>query len=61
MTLSSHHLDLQPLLAEQLGSFAALPAMPDDPWGAIGSEQHAGSLAAAPLLAEVLQPEGVRR
>jgi cell division protein FtsL len=61
MTLSSHHLDLQPLLAEQLGSFAALPAMPDDPWGTIGSEQHAGSLAAASLLADGLRSEGVRR
>jgi cell division protein FtsL len=61
MTLSSKHLDLQPLLPEQLGSFAALPAMPDDPWGTIGSEQYAESLVAAPLLAEGLKAEGVRR
>lgn len=61
MTLSSKHLDLQPLLPEQLGSFAALPAMPDDPWGAIGSEQYAESLVAAPLLAEGLQAKGIRR
>jgi cell division protein FtsL len=61
MTLSSKYLDLQPLLPEQLGSFAALPAMPDDPWGTIGSEQHAESLVAAPLLAEGLQAEGVRQ
>jgi hypothetical protein len=61
MTLSGNHLDLQPLLPEQLGSFAALPAMPDDPWGTIGSEQHAGSLAAASLLADGLRSEGVRR
>jgi cell division protein FtsL len=61
MTLSSKYLDLQPLLPEQLGSFAALPAMPDDPWGTIGSEQYAESLVAAPLLAEGLQAEGVRQ
>jgi cell division protein FtsL len=61
MTLSGNHLDLEPLLPEQLGSFAALPAMPDDPWGIIGSEQHAGSLAAAPLFAEGLRAEGVGR
>ena len=61
MTLSRKHLNLQPLLPEQLGSFAALPVMPDDPWGTIGSEQYAGSLAAAPLLAEGLRTEGVRR
>jgi cell division protein FtsL len=61
MTLSRKHLDLEPLLPEQLGSFAALPAMPDDPWGTIGSEQHAGSLAAASLLAEGIRSEGVRR
>ncbi|MGZ9105458.1 MAG: cell division protein FtsL [Rhodoplanes sp.] len=61
MTLSRKHLDLEPLLPEQLGSFAALPTMPDDPWGTIGSEPHAGSLAAAPLLAEGLQAAGVRR
>ena len=60
MTLSSNHLDLQPLLPEQLGSFAALPVMPDDPWGAIGSEQHAGSLAAAPFLAEDLRAKDLR-
>lgn len=61
MTLSDNHLDLEPLLPEQLGSFAALPTMPDDPWGTIGSQQHAGSLAAAPLLAEGLQAQGARR
>jgi cell division protein FtsL len=61
MRLSSKHLDLQPLLPEQLGSFAALPALPNDPWGASGSQQYAESLVAAPLLAEGLQAEGVRR
>lgn len=54
MALSKNHLDLEPLLPEQLGSFAALPSVPDDPFEMARNQQHAGSLAAAPLLAEGL-------
>jgi cell division protein FtsL len=49
-TLSRNHLDLEPLLPEQLGSFAALPVVPDDPFETARGEQIAGPLAAAPLL-----------
>lgn len=54
MTLSGKHLDLEPLLPEQLGHFAALPTVPDDPFEMARNQQHAGTLAAAPLLAEGL-------
>ena len=52
MILAKNHLDLEPLVPEQLGSFAALPAVPDDPFGTASGTQHAGSLAAASLLPE---------
>lgn len=52
MALSKNHLDLEPLLPEQLGSFAALPAVPDDPFDTARVELNAGPLAAVPLLAE---------
>ncbi len=54
MVLSTKHLDLEPLVPEQLGSFAALPAVPDDPFELARNQQHAASLAAVPLLAEGL-------
>jgi cell division protein FtsL len=50
--LSKNHLDLEPLLPDQLSSFAALPSLPDDPFETARSQQHAEALAAAPLLAQ---------
>jgi cell division protein FtsL len=41
ISLARNHLDLEPLIPEQLGSFAALPRSPDDPRGTFGAEQHA--------------------
>ena len=52
MALAKNHLDLEPLLPEQLGSFAALPAVPDDPFETARVDLNAGPLAAVPLLAE---------
>ena len=49
MILSKNHLDLEPLLPEQLGSFAALPAVPDDPFDTARGEQFAGPVGAASL------------
>ncbi len=61
MALARNHLDLKPLLPEQLGSFAALPAIPDDPGGIGEGEQYAGPLAAAPFLADDPWAERIRR
>ena len=51
MALANNHLDLEPLHPEQLGSFAALPAVPDDPFETARVDLTAGPLVPAPLLA----------